>query len=671
MSTRRLLFALLVSSALSFSSCVSTRGAIPLLTPTEIAELLAIDLEKYKDAPAVVLRFEDSWLLHIAKRDKDHWEREVHKVVRVRSMDGVDRHATVRIGFGEKSELLHFAARTISPDGSVTEVPADQLFDDTFRVGDDSGSSRSFQFPRVEPGAVLEYRYRIRNEGWRTTIQEQIAGRAPIVDYRFEMLVSQFIKYEMRLLNSGTKIETDKQGNYKRLRFAMRDVAKTKSEDWDPHWTAQSPWWQFRTKKLAFRRAHYKVTQTWADAYKWTVDKLNKQDERFFEDADLSLGKVACDRKSVRCLADTALDRARTRTWFAGFDRSLWNARAIKKVLDTERADNFEKALYVGGMLAKAGVDVEWAFMSRRFTRTIDKKVPVHGVFNHMLLRLPAQAGLDKPIFLDPSCEYCGVGELPEWSRGGEALVVRTSRNKVINNDELHAESSWEEVTGHAPATGPRTDIVIRCVLEKTGDMECEETRRAFGRYAMFDAAQVKRWEKGDEEKVRKRQAREVLDTAALKDFKAVFCNDRRSRCEARFSYRVPSWAAVDGDDLVVPFGVVRHGWHDEMTEKERKLDVVFRRADVSFSEVRFKLPAGYRGTHLPKNQHESSGAVDADLRFAVEGDEVVMTRTLTLAPGVYDKGDFAQLRMPLRAWADAAAAVAVVTAEAGATDAK
>jgi len=65
-----------------------------------------------------------------------------------------------RIRASKGSRVDQLEARTIRPDGSIVPVTPDQIFEKLIiEVGSQRVVDKVFNFPSVEPGAIIEYRY--------------------------------------------------------------------------------------------------------------------------------------------------------------------------------------------------------------------------------------------------------------------------------------------------------------------------------------------------------------------------------------------------------------------------------------------------------------------------------------------------------------------------------
>jgi len=73
---------------------------------------------------------------------------------------GKEQASTIDIPYSGDNSILHVAARTIKPDGSIVEMKDSAVFDrEIVRNRGLKRKVKSFAIPAVEPGVIVEYRY--------------------------------------------------------------------------------------------------------------------------------------------------------------------------------------------------------------------------------------------------------------------------------------------------------------------------------------------------------------------------------------------------------------------------------------------------------------------------------------------------------------------------------
>ena len=105
------------------------------------------------------------WRVHVRDELKGggDLQRSFYHYVRLRIFDekGKEQAATIDLPFGDKTSIQNVAGRTIKADGTELELKKDSVYErDLVRAGRLRIKVKSFAMPGVEPGAIVEYRWR-------------------------------------------------------------------------------------------------------------------------------------------------------------------------------------------------------------------------------------------------------------------------------------------------------------------------------------------------------------------------------------------------------------------------------------------------------------------------------------------------------------------------------
>jgi hypothetical protein len=104
------------------------------------------------------------WNVHVLDEVQGQdYHRVLYHYIRLKVFDdkGKEKISTIDIEFGPKVNILSIAARTIKPDGSIVEMKSNAVYQrDLVRAGGHKVQVKSFALPAVEPGAIVEYRYK-------------------------------------------------------------------------------------------------------------------------------------------------------------------------------------------------------------------------------------------------------------------------------------------------------------------------------------------------------------------------------------------------------------------------------------------------------------------------------------------------------------------------------
>ena len=119
---------------------------------------------------------------------------------------GRESQSRIDIPYLNSWSIKDIAARTIKPDGTIVELKKEDVFERT--IVKSSGlkiKAKSFAMPGVEPGAIIEYRWKeVRNDQVANYIRLQLQRDIPV------QLVKYYIKplhgSEFSLRNAGKLI---------------------------------------------------------------------------------------------------------------------------------------------------------------------------------------------------------------------------------------------------------------------------------------------------------------------------------------------------------------------------------------------------------------------------------------------------------------------------------
>jgi transglutaminase-like putative cysteine protease len=189
-------------------------GAVPVFgqpgVPIDIAWLPITDAERNMKAPVVD---KDAgvealfWRVHV--RDEVLGGRDLQRVyyhyVRLKVFDekGKDKAATIDLPFDDKTSIMYVVGRTVKADGTEIELKKDSVYDrDLVRAGRTKLRVKSFAMPGVEPGAIVEYRWReISHDPRSLYMRVQFQREFPVqkVTYFFAPLSRDYTDYHMAI----------------------------------------------------------------------------------------------------------------------------------------------------------------------------------------------------------------------------------------------------------------------------------------------------------------------------------------------------------------------------------------------------------------------------------------------------------------------------------------
>jgi len=601
----------------------------------------APEMSKYPDAPAVVLAHEEEWLTVARPRSRWYTEQRLLHVVAIQSESAFNKFGKFTMRRHERStELVGFRARNIRPDGEVVEVGRDAFISEEEHGDEDDEvyTVDALTFPRVVVGSIIEVELIHRYKGVRFEVGRFPMTRIPVQRYRLSFSGSDEVRYAMRVFNSDTKIQVDKDaGPGWRLSWALDDLPARPRGDFLPHRSSIEPWARMRVKQVvfpyhtwSFRKDRKGVNRSKAiPLYIENEEEL----EGFAERVDVS------DCSGPRCKVGRVVNWVREHTHYVG------------EGVETKRASHHEKAFLTRTLLEGAGVESRFAYARRFRTWQVGLDFPNSRAFDHILVYVPEQEGLAAPLWIDPACEACEAGELPQYARGVPAQILFAK--KKAKGEEVMVRTT---VTQGEPAPTSETREHLKLRLAADGGLEGAVESTWLGGWASHRHRMRRTWTDRRWEENAERLRDNRWPTGTLSEVGRDTCRKRPASCTRAMKLEIPEYATELDGRLIVPLGVLGAGRGELFGKKGRTHEISVRDHGVVADHLELTIPEGWRVAKLPGAAELSGPGFAFRLAARVEGGTVHVERTLTRTPGGYPVARYAEIRKPVRAFVDARA---------------
>jgi hypothetical protein len=127
--------------------------------PVDVKELAETSPKVEKDADAEII-FSETRILDQAVSGHPQWYAINYIRVKIYNYRGRDRFSTIHIPLPPKTSVIDIAGRTIHPDGKIIELSKNAISETMSKEGGTALKEKSFPMPAVEPGSIIEYRWR-------------------------------------------------------------------------------------------------------------------------------------------------------------------------------------------------------------------------------------------------------------------------------------------------------------------------------------------------------------------------------------------------------------------------------------------------------------------------------------------------------------------------------
>lgn len=606
-----------------------------------------IDANAYPEEDAVIVR--QSHLLDVRLRETK-WHQ--HMVVKVLTEKGRDTFSRYEFALGDGQTLADFAARVIRPNGEIQEVGLDDAIEEDFTFAESDSTVRrvKLRLPGVEAGSLIEVVWtREYPFPFASHTLRMASASAPMLRYDAEIRVHKKMRFQVRTYHSSTPLEVTSEGQMQVVRLREKDIAKSDDEIYSPDWTMRDPFWKFA-------RIPSDGVPKWEEAVSY-IGRILYSDEKDTVDGfttGLSRSDAACQTRA--CLIDHALAYVRKATDSVG-GGSFYSIRPLKKVVGGRDANRFEKAVLLYQALDDLGIPAFYGLATQLYSRPTDTSFPSADWFNHLVVVVANAQG--QRIVLDPSCEHCGRGKLPDGTRGAQILLVKSKSQLRV--DEFETE--------FLTASGVQTDgdVLVesmRVELTEEGDASVRLHREWKGDAAAAESARIRSLTAEAIEARGSRLARQHIRHSVVKKVAYGEPNERFARLDADVEFTAPAYAVVDGDEIIVPLSLLSDAFGRQVRKSkkdDRVGDFYLASRIVRSDTVALIPPDGYEILSFPQSRIVEGNAFKTRAIWNRKGPALVLTRELTGRRGRYKKSAFDAVVKPLTAYAEVARDVVIL----------
>jgi hypothetical protein len=552
--------------------------------PADLA-LKAARVEKDADAEAI---FWEVWVMDEADGGVPRTVLTNYVRIKIFTDRGREKHSTIDLPFAGRNRIKDIAGRTVKSDGTILELKKDAVYERMIvKAGNIKVKAKSFAMPGVEPGAIVEYRWREYRDGQlanylRLPFQRDVPIQ--LVQYHIKPLNVPYLPFGMRSMNfhsNNTPFAKDRDGFYTTM---MTDVPAFVEEPQMP------PLDDVRAWMLIYYSEDKKVTpeQYWKD--------YGRKEFNAFKESTKVNGGVRKAAESI--VSGAANDEEKLRKLFDYCRTKIKNVQR-DTVTAEERADTKKNKTPADTINQGAGTgfDIDMAFAALASAAGFDARIARLGnradkFFDPTIADSVFISGFDvavntggKWLFYDPGSTYVPFGMLGWWEEGQKALVSDGKEPEFVNTPLAGPEKSVSKRNG-----------VFR--LSEDGTLEGDVRLTYSGHQSISRKNDIE----SDSEEQRKENVREMvknqMSTAELSDVQVDNATDPEKPLEYRYHVKVTGYAQRTGKRLFLQPAFFEFNLPATFTSATRKYPIYFHYPWSEEDYVEVKLPPGYELDH-------------------------------------------------------------------------
>lgn len=457
-------------------------------------------------------------------------------------------YGAVRIRASKNSRVDALEARTIKPDGTIVPVPPDQIFEKVaYQVGAYKVIEQVFNFPAVEPGAIIEYRYRRHDEGILNLDPYYFAGEEFTLISRVSQGVLGAMGYtvlcDLCPADAKRSVEEWRDGKQKGNMYTVE--------------LAKIPGYRDELMMPPARETTPRLEMVMASWAGIEVTALGRQDKIFVDWPSVGgfagyyyaraikegqgalkpvvagwVEGVSDPQEKVK----TILRHVRDDFRYLPYTSVYGVSRSIDTMLKEKIADNEDKAVLLLAALRTIDIEGKPVLVAGKDVGSVNPKFFSLTQFSHVIVALPKPDGSRE--YLDPTLSYAPSTFVPWRDSGAGALLVDGKAADLIDLPTRVEVNTTRYRVELQPKAGGKADATV--LAEFNGEDAIDV------RAAVVPAA----------ESARSTWAKEWLDArldgAVLTSVSFENLNDVDKPLQMKLAFEAPGLVTVADDVYVV-----------------------------------------------------------------------------------------------------------------------
>lgn len=543
-------------------------------------------------------------LYHQQISDDNRAHRQEYIRLKILTENG-KRYANVELPYsGDTFDIVDVKARTISPDGTI--VPSSpKVYDKTaVKAHGVKVKVKSFAFPDVQPGSIIEWRYtRIWEANYfiaaRWILQEDLVqrhakfifipykGSANIIDAKRGDLAN-IVYWSPVGLPKGVQV---KESPDRSFQLEMSDIPAYEQEAFSPPEDTM----KMRVEFYYGGSSMAKPVEFWKDEGKY----WSKEVERFIgrsstvaQAAGAAVSASDAPEQKVHTLYDLVQKLKNTSYQPRGL-REIPDEKSptsAEQILQRNEGSRDEITRLFVALVRSVNIPAYVMRVGTRDSVFFQQNIPNWRQLNSEVSIVHLADGKD--LFLDPGTRFCPFGLL-EWTRTAVEGVRQTANGgtELAKTPEPDYKQTVSQRIGQLKLQ-PDGSLTGQILLVWTGQ---EALSRRIDGGKTDEAGRAKALED---------DLRTLLPSATtVKLVQAKGWDQPGDKLQGLFNVELPSFATSTGKRLLLPTALFEQGEKQPFVHQQRKNPVYFSYPYRIYDNVQITLPAGLQVESLPQKQ--------------------------------------------------------------------
>lgn len=513
---------------------------------------------------------------------------EHHLRVKIFTDRGREAQSRIELPYTNSVRVREIEARTIAPNGSVTELRAQDVFDRTIvRVSGLKVKAKSFVLPNVVPGAIIEYRWReVRDDSLAMNLELELQREIPVHSVRYHikplgLLASVGYRMRIQSFNTGQVGLVSEPHGYSLLE--AKNMPAFAREPFSPPDLAVKAW--VLVYYVNADKGDPPVEKFWADYSKETVGDFKplwRGTSEIRTAAEKAVGSATSTTEKLGALVKGVRERVTRNDTDTAPDAIAKNRKERKNAADTLKrgvGNGPEMNLLFAAMASAAKLETRLALLPDRSHMGMDPAMKQPYLLSHLAVAIKDGEAWR---FVDPANEHAAGGHVAWEHEGMPALVLDEKQGQFVMVPDEKPEYSAQKRTGTLKLLENGT-VEGTLALEYTGHFatqlrERDDDETGDERRQGFAERMAKRW-----------PGLELVDHAVEN------LDDPEQPYIVKITFRVPSYAQRVGSRLLVRPAIYQQQAEAIFPAASRRSMIEFPHAWIEEDTLTIEAPSGFR----------------------------------------------------------------------------
>ncbi|HEY0658486.1 MAG TPA: DUF3857 domain-containing protein [Pyrinomonadaceae bacterium] len=536
------------------------------------------------------------WEIRIDDSSSEELARNHYVRVKIFTERGREKYSKFDIPFTKGIKIKNIAARVIKADGTITEITNKDIFErEIIKAGKVKIKAKSFAIPNIEPGVIVEYRYReVIDDAGAMGMDLPFQKDIPVQDlaYYYKPYSKKEPNYQSYNFKD-TKFVKDEKGYY----LAKREnIPAFKEEPRMPPEDTVRPWMLLQGVRVNLTSvSDFSISFVIKDpsnpnSFWGAVGKEQSGLVKYINNPNKEIKKVAAE---VTASANTDEEKlrklyeyAQTQIKNTSFDTTLTDEtrknlpkiKELSDVLKHKTANSQFVDMMFGAMASSLGFETRVAFAANRNKMFFNPNMTVESFIQPAAIAV--RVGNEWKYF-NPGVSFLPYGMLVWYEEDVWALLVGEK------------QFDWEKtpMSGIEKSVSKRTG---KLKLLEDGTLEGTVREEYTGQSALTSRLESYEVSANQREENLKAEIKQRVSTAEISNIVIENLTDAAKPLTYQYKIRVPNYAQRTGKRLFLQPGFFEYGASPLFATASRKYDIYFHYPWSEQDNIEIELPKNF-----------------------------------------------------------------------------